>query len=195
MTGSPLQSNDLQLMKRVYPAQQCAAYLSSLMHGIRWHEDHFVVSGRRFEIPRLQAWYADEGIEYNYSNNLLKNQPWVEPLLEIKRHVEARVDHAFNSVLLTCYRDGHDHVTWHADDERELGERPVIASLSLGATRQFQYRRKSDGTVGKLFLEDGDLLLMRPGFQFHWEHCVPREAAIAAPRINLTFRRVIGGLA
>lgn len=188
---SPLQTNDLQLIKGMCPAPTCAAYLAHLIRDIRWHQDHFVVSGRRFAIPRLQAWHADEGIQYSYSNNLLDTQPWVEPLVDIKRQVEARVGHSFNSVLLTYYRDGRDHVTWHADDEKELGDQPVIASLSLGATRRFQFRDKSDHTTGHMFLDDGDLLLMHPAFQFRWQHCVPTEPAVTAPRINLTFRKVV----
>jgi alkylated DNA repair dioxygenase AlkB len=193
MTRAPLETGDLSLIKRVYAADHCSGYLQRMIHGIRWHKDHYIVADRRFEIPRLQAWHADAGIAYSYSNNLLENQPWVEPLLEIKRHVEARLGHTFNSVLLTYYRNGRDHVTWHADDERELGDRPVIASLSLGATREFRYRCKSDGAAGGLFLDDGDLLLMQPNFQSQWEHCVPTEPSVSAPRINLTFRRVVSG--
>jgi len=191
MTPFPLATGELQLTKRVYSAEQCAGYLQRMIHGIRWNEDHYVVAGRRFEIPRLQAWHADAGIAYSYSNNLLESQPWVEPLSEIKRHVEARLGHAFNSVLLTYYRNGRDHVTWHADDERELGDRPVIVSLSLGATRQFRYRHKSDGAEGGLFLDEADLLLMQPEFQLQWEHCVPVEPSVSEPRINLTFRSVV----
>jgi alkylated DNA repair dioxygenase AlkB len=191
MSISPLQCNALRLMEPVYTAEQCAAYLSRLLRELRWHADHFVVDGRRFEIPRLQAWHADNGIQYSYSNNLLQSRPWIEPLLEIRRHVEQRVGHAFNSVLVTYYRDGDDHVTWHADDERELGDQPVIASLSLGATRRFEFRNKSDGTGGGMPLRAGDLLLMAPEFQSHWDHRVPREPAIQEPRINLTFRQVV----
>jgi alkylated DNA repair dioxygenase AlkB len=192
MTPSLLATGELQLTKRLYAPEQCAGYLQRLIHGIRWNEDHHVVAGRRFEIPRLQAWHADDGISYSYSNNLLQNQPWVEPLLEIRRDVEARLGEHFNAVLLTYYRDGDDHVTWHADDERELGPRPVIASLSLGTTRELHYRHKTDGTAGSLSLDDGDLLLMQPEFQLQWEHCVPSAPAIREPRINLTFRNVVG---
>jgi alkylated DNA repair dioxygenase AlkB len=99
--------------------------------------------------------------------------------------------HNFNSVLVTYYRDGYDHVTWHADDEPELGPLPVIASLSLGASREFQYRRKSNGETDSLELHDGELLIMQPEFQQEWEHAIVSQPEIVEPRVNLTFRQVM----
>jgi alkylated DNA repair dioxygenase AlkB len=170
--------------------------LNELIATVNWNEDFCVVHGRRFHIPRLQAWYADEGIQYSYSNNLLKTQSWLELLLIIKHDVQQKTAHDFNSVLLTYYRNGNDNVDWHADDEDELGSAPVIASLSLGATRTFQYRPKknrhtSNNPTGNVCLSNGDLLLMYPGFQANWEHCIPSEPTINTPRINLTFRKVV----
>ena len=186
----PLSCADLRLMGKLYSAEQCTALLTTLMATIKWSEDYCIIFGRRFDIPRLQAWYADKGIRYSYSNNLLKTQPWSESLLAVKNDVQEKTGHVFNSVLVTYYRNGSDHVTWHADDEGELGTDPVIASLSLGATRDFQFRHKHHDISGKVPLDNGDLLLMLPGFQTDWQHCIPSEPAITEPRINLTFRKV-----
>jgi alkylated DNA repair dioxygenase AlkB len=164
--------------------------LTKLITTLEWNADYCVVYGRRFDIPRLQAWYADQGIRYSYSNNLLKTQPWPASLLAIKHHIQQKTGNEYNSVLVTYYRNGNDHVTWHSDDEEELGTEPVIASLSLGATRQFQFRHKSIDLSGRILLHNGDLLIMRPAFQADWEHCVPSEPTINEPRINLTFRKV-----
>ena len=177
-------------MGKLYSPEHCVTLLNTLITTIDWNEDSCIIFGRRFEIPRLQAWYADNGIHYSYSNNLLTTQRWNELLSTIRRDVQQKTGYDFNSVLLTYYRHGNDHVTWHADDEEELGAEPVIASLSLGATREFQFRRKHDELQGSIYLNDGDLLLMRPGFQVHWEHCIPLEPDINQPRINLTFRKV-----
>lgn len=187
---SPLLNGNLSMVGKLYSSEKCESLLATLMTTISWNEDYCIVFGRRFNIPRLQAWYADEGIQYSYSNNLLKTQPWLESLSEIKHDVQQMTGHTFNSVLVTFYRNGNDHVTWHADDEEELGPHPVIASLSLGATRKFQFRHKHDDITGSVYLTAGDLLLMRPKFQADWEHCVPGEPTIKEPRINLTFRKV-----
>jgi len=188
---APFASGDLSLIGRLYSPEGYTSLLTHLITAIKWHEDYCVVFGRRFDIPRLQAWYADEGIQYSYSNNLLKNQPWMDSLSEIKNDVEHRTGYQFNAVLATLYRNGNDHVTWHADDEVELGNEPVIASLSLGVSRIFQFRHKRENITGNILLNDGDLLLMRPGFQANWEHCVPSDPSINEPRINLTFRKVV----
>jgi alkylated DNA repair dioxygenase AlkB len=190
MTTDPLASNDLVLMSRFYPPHLCDAYLRTLVEEVNWSDDYYMAFGRRISIPRLQAWYAEEGIRYSYSNNLLQTQAWIDPLTQIKRQVEHAVQRPFNSVLLTYYRDGTDSVSWHADDEAELGGEPYIASLSLGASRDLHYRHRREQIHGSLTLHHGDLLLMRPGFQYNWEHCVPEQSDIAGPRINLTFRLV-----
>jgi alkylated DNA repair dioxygenase AlkB len=193
---NPFDCGDLSLLGKLYSTERCLSLLDELITTVNWNDEYCVVHGRRFHIPRLQAWYADEGIQYSYSNNLLKSQTWLELLLTIKNDVQQQTAHDFNSVLLTFYRNGNDSVNWHADDEDELGSAPVIASLSLGATRTFQYRHKdhrhvNDISMGNIRLSNGDLLLMYPGFQANWEHCVPDEPTINTPRINLTFRKVV----
>lgn len=180
----------LQLHGKLYSPQQARDLLQTLIREIKWQQD-FVAFGRRFNVPRMQSWYADAGVHYRYTDNKLESHGWTALLLGIKQEVETRTGHGFNSVLLTYYRDGQDHVNWHADDEPELGAAPVIASLSLGASREFQYRHKQHAERGSLQLQDGELLVMKPQFQQQWEHRVPVQPDIREPRINLTFRQVI----
>lgn len=156
-----------------------------------WPANHYEVFGRRFNLPRLQTWHADEGVVYSYSNNLLQNRPWSPLLLAIRKSVEQATGYHFNAVLVNYYRDGSDYVGWHSDDEVELGGEPLIASLSLGAARRFAYRRKhvqAEGSSEKL--NPGSLLVMRPEFQSGWEHSVPPDPGEPGGRINLTFRYV-----
>lgn len=185
----PLDESLLSPRGKLYSPQQRSALMATLLREIDWQYEYFVL-GRRFEVPRLQAWYADSGAHYRYSDNFLRHRPWIPSLLSIKHDVENKTGYDFNSVLVTCYRNGGDHVTLHADDEKELGASPVIASLSLGATREFHYRHKHSGETRRTPLHDGDLLVMHPAFQHEWEHCVPVEPSITTPRINLTFRKV-----
>lgn len=180
----------LHLHGLLYPATQAQALLLKLIQGIEWQQD-FTAFGRRFQVPRQQAWYADPGVHYRYSDNKLASHAWTDLLRSIKQDVETRADHVFNSVLLTYYRDGQDHVNWHADDEPELGQTPVIASLSLGAAREFQYQHKQRDERGSLQLQNGELLVMLPQFQRDWEHRVPQQPEVTSPRINLTFRQVL----
>jgi alkylated DNA repair dioxygenase AlkB len=101
------------------------------------------------------------------------------------------LDYAFNSVLVNLYRNGDDYVGWHADNEQELGERPFIASLTLGAERPFAFRHKKSLDCGQILLRSGTLLVMQPGFQHDWLHSLPIDPNLAEGRINLTFRKVI----
>jgi alkylated DNA repair dioxygenase AlkB len=163
-----------------------------LRHEIAWSEEYVVLFGQRRKVPRLVAWYGDPGASYAYSGVRHEPLPWIPPLEEIREHVEGLSSFTFNSVLANLYRDGNDGMGWHADDEPELGRDPVIASVSLGATRRFRmrHRRRRDLTVD-LDLEHGSLLMMAGATQHHWVHAVPKTRRPVGERINLTFRRIL----
>ena len=143
----------------------------------------------------MTAWYGDADASYVYSG--VRHDPidWTASLTELRGHVEDEVGHQFNSVLLNLYRGGEDGVSWHSDDEPELGERPVIASVSLGAVRGFQLKHKSSADLDRVDIElpHGSLLLMAGDCQRHWKHQIPKRRGRnrPGPRINLTFRWVV----
>ncbi len=165
----------------------------ALLEETPWAQDAIVVFGRQRPIPRLEAWYGDPGRSYTYSGRRLEPLQWTPRLAELRDRCAAAVGEAFDSVLVNRYRNGDDAVGWHSDDEPELGHHPVIASLSLGATRRFRLRRR-DGHHDPvtLDLEHGDLLVMRGTTQELWEHCLTRTARPVGERVNLTFRRIVG---
>jgi alkylated DNA repair dioxygenase AlkB len=151
-----------------------------------WRQEIATVMGRRVPIPRLTAWHGAAG--YVYSGIEMTPAPWNPPLLEIKAVAEACAGQAFNSVLLNLYRDGRDSVSWHADNEPGLGRDPVIASVSLGATRRFQMKHRRREARVALDLPSGSCLVMAGAMQHHWLHQVPKTSRPVGPRINLTFR-------
>jgi alkylated DNA repair dioxygenase AlkB len=148
--------------------------------------------GREYVSPRLVAWYGEPGASYLYSG--IRHEPlaWTPLLANLRRRVEAATATSFDSVLCNFYRDKRDSVAMHADDERELGPEPVIASLSIGETRTFVMRHKTDRSqkTRRLTLESGSLLLMRGPTQRCWQHGVPKEKRPCGPRVNLTFRQI-----
>jgi alkylated DNA repair dioxygenase AlkB len=157
-----------------------------LMAVTSWRHEIATVMGRRVPIPRLTAWHGEVG--YIYSGIRLTPTPWNAPLLEIKAIAEAWAGQAFNSVLLNLYRHGRDSVSWHADNEPGLGHDPVIASVSLGATRRFQMKHRRRDERLALDLPPGSCLVMAGTTQHHWLHQVPKTSRPVGPRINLTFR-------
>lgn len=166
-----------------------------IKHAIHWQTDSFEAFGRVFPVPRLQAWYADNNLQYRYSDNLLTTQPWPSALNILRRIIENTTGQAFNSVLATQYRNGEDHVNWHADNEQELGPNPYIASISFGTSRDFEFRKSPMNSQHSepqaITLQHGDCLLMQPKFQQFWQHKIPLKPGETKPRINLTFRQVI----
>lgn len=182
---------DIEWIDGFYQPAACERIFRDFQHRHDWPDNRYHYAGREFVLPRLQTWHADPGIRYSYSHNLLQTQTWTPMLQSIRAKVEEFLAISFNAVLVNYYRDGDDHVGWHADDEPELGEQPLIASLSFGAERCFEYRHKQTPEHGSVLLRDGTLLLMRPSFQRYWLHRVPKTPSIGTGRINLTFRLVI----
>lgn len=176
-----------------------AQWFRALMQegAVAWRQDSIMMYGRKVRIPRLNAWYGEPGLDYTYSGIPMRPEPWSELLAEIRGRVERAAGHRFTSALINLYRDHTDSVAWHADDEPELGPEPVIAGLSLGATREFQMRHRNHRSNGlaihKIMLEPGSLLVMRGATQKNWLHQVPKRgaAAVTGPRINITFRRIV----
>ncbi|MBW4360421.1 alpha-ketoglutarate-dependent dioxygenase AlkB family protein [Flavobacterium taihuense] len=160
-----------------------------LLKTIPWQQDEITVYGKKHLQPRLTALFGNEGKPYSYSNIIMQPHYWTLPLQKLKSLVENVSNTVFTTVLLNYYRDGSDSNGWHADNERELGTNPIIASLSLGAERIFQLKHNIDTTQKKnIILENGSLLLMKGTTQHFWKHQVPKTAKPIGPRINLTFR-------
>jgi alkylated DNA repair dioxygenase AlkB len=155
-----------------------------------WQQQVLKMYGKEIKTPRLTAWYGDPETTYSFSGTTFVPNPWTETLIKIKHAVESLAGQTFNSVLLNLYRDGQDSVGWHSDDEPELGEDPIIASVSLGATRKFKLRHKKTKETKDWELQNGTLLVMGSGTQPNWEHSVPKTAVEKGWRINLTFRRI-----
>lgn len=171
---------------------QAQRWLQQLLAEVEWQQDNIRIAGKWIAVPRLQAWYGEFGHTYQYSGIKLVPEPWQGSVAEIREQVETLLQKNFNAVLVNLYRNGLDSVSWHADDEPELGERPVIASLSLGATRRFSMKPKAAGKAKPIHLElaAGSLLVMGAGVQEAWLHAVPKQSEISGQRINLTFRSI-----
>ena len=118
-------------------------------------------------------------------------QRWTTTLGALRQRLYDSLGHDFNAVLANLYRDGHDSMGWHADDEPELGSQPLIASISLGASRRFVLRRRDRLDRYELTLGHASLLLMLGATQQHWLHALPRQLRVREPRINLTFRSIL----
>ena len=141
--------------------------------------------------PREEAWIGDPTCRYGYSGVVLQPSPWTPLLQELRDELSRSVDATFNSVLVNHYRTGSDSMGWHADDEASLGSSPVIASLSLGATRTLQLRHVALREFRHAIeLHSGDLLVMGGRTQAHWQHQIPKTSRAVGPRLNLTFRAI-----
>jgi len=166
-------------------------WFKSCLNDLNWEKGFIKIFGKIHQIPRLQSWYADNGIEYTYSGKKLKRHNWNETLIEIKGEIEKITSFKFNSVLANLYRDENDSMGLHSDDEKELGINPVIASLSLGESRDLYFKHKNIKKSLNIPQKNGQLIVMHGETQKYWKHEIKKTKKLKKPRINLTFRNII----
>lgn len=176
----------------------------ALLDEVEWQQDEILMYGKPMLIPRLNAWYGDSDAHYGYSGIALAPKPWSAALLQLKNQLQDQLSSTlfkhcrFNSVLANLYRDGSDSVSWHSDDEPELGKQPLIASLSLGAPRRFSLRARfpdrplfTETSTTHIDLLPGSLLVMAGDTQHNWQHQIAKTRKPVGARINLTFRSIV----
>ncbi len=196
-----LSDGELVLIENWLPDSEADNYFESLQKTISWEQSLIKIAGREIKIPRLNAWYGDSDARYAYSGRQFDPLPWLPALLALRDKAQIELNHwqssdnkqaQLNSALANLYRNGNDSVAWHADDERELGSKPQIASLSLGESRRFMLKHatKKQLKTTELILNHGSLLLMLGNLQAHWVHCVPKTKHSIGARLNITFRRI-----
>jgi len=167
-------------------------YFNKLQNEINWRNDSITIYGKTYPQPRLTALYSTNSMPYSYSGITMYPNQITPLLLEIKNSIHKVSDVEFTTVLLNQYRDGKDSNGWHADNEKELGANPTIASLSFGAERFFHLKHKTKKELRlKILLKSGSLLLMEGETQTNWLHQIAKTARPVGPRINLTFRKII----
>jgi len=184
-----LKDGDAYYYHKFFNKPEADTFFKNLLTEIKWKQDNINIFGKTYPQPRLTAFFANNNKPYSYSNIKMKPKDFMGDLLTIKQILENEMDIKFTSCLANLYRDGQDSNGWHADNEKELGINPIIASISFGAERLFHLKHKKDNTLRtRIILEHGSLLIMKGATQHNWLHQIPKTKKDIEQRINLTFR-------
>jgi len=186
-----LPNAELIYIPNCFSKQKSNDYFNTIKTETNWQHDDITVFGKTYKQPRLTALFGDSDLSYSYSNIVMHPEPFSSSLKHIKKEVERISNHNFNTLLINLYRDGNDSNGWHADNEKELGQNPIIASVSFGETRPFHFKHKRiKKQRHKLNLEHGSLLIMKGEMQHFWKHQIAKTKKEIGERINLTFRTI-----
>lgn len=163
---------------------------SNIYLNTEWRDEYIKIFGKTIKCPRKVGWYSEGNVCYRYSGNKHNAPLWYPILEELKNAVENYTGYKFNFALLNYYQNGDDYMGWHSDDEKSLGEQPLIASVSLGASRLMRFKHKISQKTHNINLNDSSLLVMKENTQSDWLHSIPKSKRVNKPRINITFRLV-----
>jgi len=182
---------ELEYFPNFLNTEKADLLLQKLLKEVPWQQQNIKLFGKEIPQPRLTAFYAEQGISYTYSGLQLIPNSFSTELWELKQKTQDLSGFDFNTCLANLYRHGNDSMGWHADDEKVLGKNPVIASISLGGIRRFQFKHKTNKDLKEsIELLHGSLLIMKGSMQHFWKHQLPTTKKEVAPRINLTFRKI-----
>ena len=188
----PLPDAVFEFYPNFFHKEEADILFQKLLSETSWQHDEISIFGKKMLQPRLTCLFGNEGKPYSYSGLTMQPQPWNSTIMYIKNEVEANCNENFTTVLANLYRNEKDSNGWHADNERELGRNPIIASVSFGEERKFQLKHVSDNNIKlSLNLNHGSLLLMKEGSQIHYKHQIPKASQPKNNRINLTFRTIL----
>jgi alkylated DNA repair dioxygenase AlkB len=158
-----------------------------------WRAEAPVMFGRAIEVRRKACSFGEPGRRYRYSGLERQADPWPPAVAALLARLRAAAGSGFDYVLCNLYPDGDAGLGWHADDEADLTPGAPIASLSLGAERDFAMRLGPKGPAClTVALGHGSLLIMHGATQAHYQHRVPTRVRCRSPRVNLTFRQMAG---
>ncbi|MBC5834629.1 alpha-ketoglutarate-dependent dioxygenase AlkB [Flavobacterium sp. F372] len=175
-----------------FSKEKADLFFEILLNETPWQHDEITIFGKKILQPRLTSLYGNEGKSYGYSNIVMHPHHFNSTLTFIKEEIENTINENFTTVLLNLYRNEKDSNGWHADNEKELGRDPIIASLSLGEERIFQIKHNTNKEAKQsITLQHGSLLVMKKGAQIHYKHQIPKASKPKNQRINLTFRKII----
>ncbi|CAK7994934.1 Alpha-ketoglutarate-dependent repair dioxygenase AlkB [uncultured virus] len=193
-----------------YPGVMKNESYGDLLNEIKPHLTQGVVKLRgEHEERRLTTLFAPDVRVMKYSGRTLTSIALEKDgiLKRLLHHVNKVYpsDAEYNAIFVNWYRpvdvtpDGKaDCLGWHSDDTKELlCER--ILSMSFcenDGVRVFRFRdrSKTKGHDWQCDIGHGDILVMNPGCQDNYKHCVPNlkktlsGKSIEGGRINLTFR-------
>jgi alkylated DNA repair dioxygenase AlkB len=175
----------------IFSLEQSSLFFDDLLNNIEWKNEEIIMFGKEIISKRKVAFYADDGVDYTYSNKTKKGLSWTASLLKIKSVVENYTHVNYNGCLLNLYHDGNEAMGWHSDNEKEIKPNSSIASVSIGIERKFSFKNKLSKETIAVQLENGSLLEMKGTIQKNWLHALPKSKKITQPRINLTFRQFL----
>ena len=192
--GTPLNlpGAKLRYFESFFNKSEAYNYFKQILDTTDWQQDKIKVYGKTYMQPRLTALYANNALPYSYSGIKMHPEKMTHILSVIQNRIHKVSNNIFTTVLINQYRNGNDSNGWHADNEKELGQNPIIASVSLGSDRFFHLKHRNKKELRfKILLKSGSLLFMEGETQTHWLHQIAKTAQPVGTRINLTFRKII----
>lgn len=182
---------ELKYYKNFLLTEESTDLYQFLVENIPWKHGIYKMFGKDVKTPRVLYAMKNKNTDITDVYTVTESMIWTPEIKKIKKKLEKLTEKEFRYAQLNYYRDGNDYIGYHTDSEVQHGD--IIASISLGTSRQFVFRHIDYKTNKikkyEMTLESGSLLIMNEeAAKLYWKHSIPKAPKIKTGRINITFR-------
>ena len=179
--------------RRVYTDQESDSILQRLLAKTYEYHKPYQRFGKTVKVPRGQASFTlDKSIHYDYkvSGGSPPNEVMCPFLKEITGRVNTELGTGYNTILMNVYKGGKDCIGQHKDREDGWADGTGFATLSFGATRNFDLKEEDTGILTRVPHKSGYIIDLPRSMNTTHTHGVPPQPRVKQPRVSLTFRHI-----
>ena len=139
---------------------------------------------------RYAAYYGDYPYLYSGISHPARPYSANKYLSHIVSYIQIVLpDFKFNSAMVHKYHDGNCIMPQHSDNEESIEIGSDIVTVSLGDTRNMEFKNKYTGLVENVPMIHGEVLVMNKASQEHFMHSIPASLSNEM-RISVTLRLI-----
>ncbi|WP_405597773.1 MULTISPECIES: alpha-ketoglutarate-dependent dioxygenase AlkB [unclassified Pseudoalteromonas] len=186
-------SCDASYHSQFMPRSQSTAIYEWLISHCNLNEPEFMQmpDGSKIRIFPWRMIFLDPKLEQSqlFPSYHGRHSAWFPLLGQLQQQITDLTGVEFSVAVCLYYPDGEESLSFHSDLPA-FGPTDIIASISLGAEREFLIRSQSNTQEQhSLTLEDGSLLIMGKGFQDNYQHALASAHKATRPRFNISLRQ------
>ncbi|MGL4882819.1 MAG: hypothetical protein ACRC8K_17435 [Waterburya sp.] len=116
-SGEPMPDGEVIIYRHFFKQSESDQFFDILFNTLNWRQEKIKFFGKEINVPRLTAWYGDEGKSYQYSGIKMNPNPWTPSLTCCPRILSQQVNLFFFPLLKSNLLSNHQLCIKKTNDE------------------------------------------------------------------------------